>query len=463
MAGIGFVLRKLTRRGDLTGVVMGFLYAAVISSGPWLFTIMSLGLLVLISNQFLTMEELSEFRIIIIYNFAFSLVFSAPVFMVATRFLSDLIYARNVSGAPGLLFGALVVLFGVQAPLIILFYLYYADLEPWVRVVAVANYFLITGIWLVSVFMTALKEYASISRTFGFGMLLSLVCSVLLAPYFSIAGMLMGFNLGLAFIFFDLIARVLAEYPGLPRQPFAFLRYFKSHWEIAVSGFIYNLAIWVDKWIMWFAPERDVHHSGLISYPHYDGAMFLAYLTIVPAIALFTVGVETRFFEQYLRFYQDLQNHANYDRIARNQQRLWDGVMVSARNILVLQLTIAIAVILLAPLLLDALKASSMQLSIFRFGVLGAAFHAFTLFLMVVLSYFDVRLRVLFIALVFLLGNTIFTWLSLRFGLAWYGWGYATATILSFTMAYMMVVRHMKNLPYETFIARNLSVKKSNI
>ena len=153
MAGIGFVIRKLTQRGDLTGIFMGHFYAAITSSGPWLFTILCLGLLVLFGNQYMLAEELSVFRIIIIYNFSFSLVLSAPVIMIATRFLSDLIYAQNVSQASGLLLGTLTILYGLQAPLIIYFYVYYADLAPWERIAAVTNYFLITGIWLITVFM----------------------------------------------------------------------------------------------------------------------------------------------------------------------------------------------------------------------------------------------------------------------------------------------------------------------
>jgi uncharacterized membrane protein len=271
--------------------------------------------------------------------------------------------------------------------------------------------------------------------------------------------MLMGFNIGLAYIFFYLIARVLSEYPGSPKNIFSFLRYFKSHWEIALSGLIYNMAIWVDKWIMWFAPERVVSSSGLISYPHYDSAMFLAYLTIVPAIAFFTISIETRFFEQYLRFYQDIKNHVNYDHIEKNHRRVWDAVMSSGRNILILQLTIAITVILMAPILLDLLGISYMQLSIFRFGVLGAAFHALTMFLIIILSYFDMRFKVLLIVLAFFISNALFTWVGVYFGLAWYGWGYAMASIMTFALAYAVLVRHMKRLPYETFITRNLSVQ----
>ena len=89
--------------------------------------------------------------------------------------------------------------------------------------------------------------YTSISITYAAGMLAALLFSTVLAAEFSIAGMLFGFNLGLAIIFFYLIARVLSEYPSVPRHPFAFLRYFRTHWQIALSGFIYNLGIWVDK------------------------------------------------------------------------------------------------------------------------------------------------------------------------------------------------------------------------
>ena len=391
MAGVGFVLRKLSRRDDLAGALMGYFYAAVIACGPWIFTIMSLGVLVFIGNQFLIVKDLSEFRIIIIYNFAFSLVFSAPIFMVATRFLSDAIYQKDVSGASGLLLGTLVLSICLAFPLVMVFYFYYAELAFWVKAAAVLNYFLITGIWQVSIFMSALKEYAAIARTFGIGMAIAAVAAIIFASGFTVSGMLMGFNIGLAYIFFDLAARVLAEFPGFPRKPFAFCKYFISHWEIAASGLLYNLGVWVDKWIMWFAPEGIKQSNGLISYPHYDGAMFLAYLTIVPAIALFTFSVETGFFEQYLRYYQDIQNHAIYDRIKKNADRLWKTLLSSASNIVILQLTIGLVAVFIAPLLIVWVQGSPMQLGIFRLGVLGAIFHAFTMFLIIVLSYFDVR------------------------------------------------------------------------
>jgi uncharacterized membrane protein len=458
MAGIGFVLRKLARRDDLAGVFQGYFYSAIVSSGPWLFTILTLGLLSVIGHQFLYREELATFRIIIIYNFGFSLVLSAPFFMIATRHLADLIYAREAEKAPGMFLGALTTLFAIHAPLVLWFYLIYADIPPLLRVGAIANYFLITGIWLSSVFITALKEFSFVTRSFAVGMIVSLLSAAALASVFSISGMLYGFNLGLAIIFFGLSSRVFAEYPETPREPFAFLRHMGRYWKIAMSGFLYNLAGWVDKWIMWFAPERERLPAGFISYPDYDTGMFLAYLTIVPAMALFTFHVETRFFEHYLRFYQDIQSHVRYERIERNHRELWNAIMDSARGLLVLQVTICTLAILLAPAILEELKVSPMQLGIFRLGVLGAMFHVLTLFLIVSLYYFDVRRQVLFVTATFLAGNAGLTWLSLRMGTAWYGWGYAVAAILGFAVAYVLVANHVRNLPYQTFIRRNTSI-----
>lgn len=459
MAGVGFVLRKLTQRDDLAGTLAGYFYSAVISSGPWLFTVLCLGTLVLIGNQYLFSQDIAEFRIIIIYNFAFSLVLSAPVFMVVTRYLADMIYAQDVSGAPGALVGMLTLVYGLAVPLVVAFYFFYAEMALWIKLLAVANFLLITGIWLTSVFVSALKEYAAIARSFAVGMLIAVLAAVFLSLDFGISGLLAGFNLGLFFILSDLIARILAEYPYRVREPFAFLDYFRSHWEIALSGLIYNLAIWADKWVMWSADESIRQDNGLISYPYYDGAMFLAYLSIVPAIALFTFSVETGFYEKYQRFYQDIQNHATYARIQHNAQVVWTTVLSHARNILVLQLTVAVSLILIAPALLGWLQTSPMQLGIFRYGVLGTAFHAFTLFLMTILTYFDARLKVLYVSIVFLVTNTLFTWASLGLGLSWYGWGYALSSIASFTVAYVLMADHIKKLPFETFVVSNASAR----
>ena len=140
--------------------------------------------------------------------------------------------------------------------------------------------------------------------------------------------MLLGFSGGLAYILFLLIARVLAEYPYQVAHPFRFLSQFRQYWELALGGLLYNAAIWVDKWVMWFAPDSEVLASGMVSYPDYDTAMFLAYLSIVPSMAVFVfhgrndgkIGQNIR--KRVLRYY----NKADLDKTYRDLYKTYRTV-----------------------------------------------------------------------------------------------------------------------------------------
>ncbi|MBT4837330.1 MAG: exopolysaccharide Pel transporter PelG [Methylococcales bacterium] len=459
MAGIGFVLRKLSNEDNLSGVVKGYLFSAIVFTGPWLFTIFSFGVIMAIGSYFLLLEELAVFRLIVIYNFAFSLVFSAPVFMVATRYLADLIYAKDVSLAPGMLFGAFAILCITQLPIAGFFYLGYANLDTWTGFAALSNYFLITGIWLVTTFLSALKAYLYVSGIFAIGMCIALGGAALLAAEFSIAGMLMGYNIGLAVIFFGIVGRIFVEYPHPIIKPFAIFGYFRKYWDIALSGLIYNLAIWSDKWLMWFAPEREILYSGLISYPNYDSAMFLAFLTLVPAMALFVFSIETQFFERYLKYYKNIQDHSSYSKIESNHQEIIDVIVASLRNLFVLQGSLCFAVILLAPTIFSSFGINYLQLGIFRLGVLGALFHVMMMFLGILLSYFDFRRVVLSLQCFFFICNFGFTYLSLQFGFLYYGYGYFLAAMFSFIATFIVTLYYVNQLPFQTFIGHNTSIE----
>ena len=182
MAGIGFELRKLTLRDDLLGVAQGYAHSATTAAGPWLFTILTLAGVVLVGSVNVAADDMTTFRLIIIYNFTFSLVLSGPFVMVATRVLADSIYARDVRQAPSMMLGYLIILFGVQALPVGAFYLWFVDLDLSLRLVAMFNFFVVSGIWLISTFLTALKDYTTITRSFVIGMGTAFFAAVLLAP-----------------------------------------------------------------------------------------------------------------------------------------------------------------------------------------------------------------------------------------------------------------------------------------
>jgi polysaccharide biosynthesis protein PelG len=95
----------------------------------------------------------------------------------------------------------------------------------------------------------------------------------------------------------------------------------------------------------------------------------------------------------------------------------------------------------------------------FRFGVLGALFHALLLFVMAIIAYFDLRRVLLAVSVVFLALNASLTWAALGLGLGHTGYGYFLASLLSLAFAYSAAARRITRLPYMTFVANNRGLR----
>jgi uncharacterized membrane protein len=339
------------------------------------------------------------------------------------------------------------------------FYLFAVEMAPAERLLGLVGFFLVGGIWLVSAFLSALKSYGSITGAFGIGMGAAAILARLLTPEFGATGMLAGFTAGLALLLFLLTARVLAEYPHPVTAPFAFLPAVRQYWEFALVGLFYNAAIWVDKWIMWHASGAVVIAGAMPTHPTYDAAMFLACLTMVPAAALFMTVVETRFFESYLRFYRSVERHATAQEIGRNHRSIVQVLVSGFRQVAVLQAAVCYLAILAAPGLIGMAQGGAELVPAFRFGVLGALFHALLLFVMAIIAYFDLRRVLLAVSVVFFVLNASLTWAALGLGLGHAGYGYFLAALLSLGFAYSAAARRITRLPYMTFVANNRGLR----
>lgn len=460
MAGIGFILRRLTYQDNLLGLMAGFGYSSLVATGPWIFTIVALSSSVAMLSLFTSPEELIIFQSIIIYNFSFSLVLTGPFTLVITRYVADMIYRKDVRGVPGTLLGGMLVLNGIHFPLVFYFYMAHVDASLTLRIFGVINYTIIANIWLASVFITALKAYQLVIRIFFLGMSLGIICNVLLSLQFGVSGMLFGFNIGLAVILFAMIARIFAEYPYNLHDIFGFVGYFRTYWDLALCGLTLNAAAWIDKWVMWWSPYHVRIADGFISCPLYDSAMFVAYLSIIPSLATFLMSMETEFYEQYLKFYRNLSRHVSLKVLHGAHWDMVRSLHVSGRNYLVFQGSISMTIILLAPNLFAWNGMDFSAIGIFRLGVLGAFFHIMVQFLVIVLSYYDFRKMVLIVSMVFLITNGWCSWFFLDWGFAYYGYGYFIASLITFAVAYLITFYKVEDLLYQTFVVSNASVNR---
>ena len=75
MAGIGFELRKLLDKKSYAGILQAYTYAGVISSGPWVLSIIGILMIGIISVGALTPQhQVVEFQMTVTYIIAASLV-----------------------------------------------------------------------------------------------------------------------------------------------------------------------------------------------------------------------------------------------------------------------------------------------------------------------------------------------------------------------------------------------------
>lgn len=458
MAGIGFELNKLARRDDLLGIAGAYLHSAFAIAGPWLFTVIALAFTTYMYGGS-DSEEFLNFRGVIVYNFSFSLVLSAPVYFIMTRYLADQIHVKNVTTAPTVMLESTILVFAFNLPLAIFFYGIYFDMPLDLRLAAFANMFLIAGVWLLSVYLTALKDFSAVTWTFFIGMAVAVLSAEFLGDG-DAAGMVAGYNIGLALIVFMLSGRIFAEYPYHLTTEFAIKPFWGKYWELAVGGFFYNAALWVDKWIMWYAPEAVELPSKMRFFPDYDSAMFMAAMSIMPSLALFVFAIETNFFHHYRRFYGNILAHASLRRIRQFHTMIMDAIIEGGRNVMFLQGIICAFIILLAPQIFERAGMFFLQLGMFRLGVLGAFFQVLLLFCSIILSYFDCRRANMWIFIFYFASNTILTLVFMQWGYEYYGYGFFLSSALSFCLGAAILFAHVRKLTFHAFITNNNSVKQ---
>ena len=238
MAGIGLSLQKLTSRGSLTDVVQALGYSSLISCGPWLLTITCLAGITWLTALHIDLTIISQFSIIVIYNFSFSLVVFGPLMLIASRYLADSLYSRSINTIADLFLGSTAIVYAVSIAIAAPFYFFATDLSPGLAAGAVVGYILISMIWVTSIFLHAVKNFGMFLLVFFIGMFIAFFFRVILGGYFHATGMLWGFNAGLFIIVYASIGIVFAQYGHDIKRPFKFLRYFGRYWDIAASGLV---------------------------------------------------------------------------------------------------------------------------------------------------------------------------------------------------------------------------------
>lgn len=454
MAGIGFRLRRMLDQESYLATIKAYLYSALISSGPWLITILVIGILGILQASKVPFEESTIFRMTIIYVYAFSLIIVGLIQMPLTRYLADLLFARDFEMYFPTYAAAILLVGGVQAVIGGVAVFGYTEWSTLFKIHAFLLYLVVSFIWVAMIFVSTVKDFVSISLAFVGGGVASIVGGYWLETVRGVDGYMMGYTLGQIVIFLVLTARIALEFPSKRGLSFEFVGYMRKFPSLVGVGFLYNLAIWADKFIFWFSPVGEHVDAFLHSCYLYDVPMYLAYLTVVPAMSLFLIRIETSFYQYYKNYYGAIVGKRGLGEIMERKAEMIDSIKLSTSRLIRIQGTVSLIGLLIVPYLIGPLGLNWLHLGILRVGILAAFIHVMFLLLSIGLLYFEFRKETLAITALFLVLNVIGTFYALELGLPYFGYGYLAACFVSLLAGALILDYKIRNLEYITFVTQ---------
>lgn len=458
MAGIGFELRTLLRNKSLLGMLRTYGFAGAISSGPWLLTIFSMltiGVLGRDPND--TTQQMVRFEVSVTYVIATTLILTGGLQLGLSRFLADRIFEKKPHLVVPNLLGALTVTTLVSGGLgAVLSLLLFRESLAY-RLLLLVNFVTLSNIWIVVVVLSSLKAYRQVLLGFLIGCSIVIGAALALRSHGS-PGLLLGFLIGHAVLLFLLLGLVIRRYPGPGLVSFQFLRRAHLYPSLMLTGLVYNLAIWSDKFLFWYNPATSENVIGpLRASVIYDIPIFLSYLSIVPGMSVFLVRIETDFVECYDAFYDGVRSGDTLSNLEHLKDRMVYVVRQGIYEIFKVQGLTVIVLILCGPRLLSAIGISHAYLPLFYVDVVAAGLQVLLLAILNIFFYLDQRRTALALSAVFLVLNTALTLLSQHLGPSFYGYGFALAMLFTCLIGFWKLASQFDRLEYETFMMQHFA------
>ena len=458
MAGIGFELRKLLRTNSLLGMLRAYGFAGAISSGPWLLSISSVLAIGILGRDLSdTTQQMVRFQVSVTYLIATALIFTGGLQLMLSRFIADRLFEHKPQLVVPNLFGAMMLttlLAGAVSTALALT-LFSEPLAY--RVLMVITFVTLSNIWIVVVVLSSLKAYRLVLLAFAIASAL-VVGGALLLRHYGVVGLLFGFLFGHAVLLFLLMSMVMRRYPAQVLIDFGFLDREKIYPTLFLTGLGYNLAIWADKFLFWYNPATSEPIIGpLRASVIYDIPIFLSYLSIVPGMSVFLVRIETDFVERYDAFYDAVRAGDTLANLERLKDRMVYVVRQGIYEIFKVQgLTVVVLILFGAPLL-RALGMSQGYLPLFYVDVVAAGLQVLLLAILNIFFYLDQRRITLWLSLIFLISNAVFTAITQQLGPTFYGYGFASAMLLTSLIGLKLLSSKLDSLEYETFMMQAFS------
>ncbi|HUX50415.1 MAG TPA: exopolysaccharide Pel transporter PelG [Spirochaetia bacterium] len=451
MAGIGFELQRVLRRGGVGSFLQVAFAGIIIVAGPWLLSIVGIFLITHLAASVLREGE-QLFLAVVVYSYAFSLMIFGGLHYLFTRIVADQIYEHKdgEAGASLALFSAAAFIASALVALPFVLSLDAAGITRPVlfRVASVGLFAAINLLWIMMIFVSLLKKFAGIFFAYFSGMAMSVAGTILLGAGYGLGGAMAGFAAGQLAAGLLLWLLLLRAYrpTGFRQLPAIIRNHLGRYRFLVLTGLIYYWGIWVDKIVFWFGAGYRAGGTFLHLYDAYDIPVYLASLTMIPGLVYFVVVLETDFYLQLMQFLKAMERSV-LRTILAEKYRLVRQISHGVREQALFQAAISAALIAGAGFLLPRLGFGAVSTAVFDVLVAAVFFNLMFLTLLTLLFYLEVYERAFAASLLFFLVNLGISLLTVLTGhLALRGVGYLAAGIIGCVVAYLFLLQSANKL-----------------
>ena len=426
VAGIGFELRKIFKDKSIHGKMKGIIYASMSTIGPTiLFILLLFGIRIVMDTLKVPQAEQIFFSSACLYLFVIASIISGSLNTISSRFISDKLFEEKEEYIPATLFGVVFIGSVLSAGVGLLFclLLYY---QHDISISFLLGYYLfgimITLNYCIITFVSAIKEYAKITVSFFIGVIISVLMFCFLYYVFNIPAIVsIIYSLATGFIIINirLIYYIISYFDQSNHQYFEFVSYFKRYPKLFFSGLFYVIGLYAANIIYWFFSEISVSITIFRVAPAYDMATFLALLINLPAIVIFTVKVETHFYEKY-KDYVFAIGRANYASIEKARKNMENTIDINLFYIYEVQLIITVILTCISVVVFPMLGFGGLTLDFFL--LLGIAYYSiFSMYFTIIFLYYFMDQQGSFVATsIFLSVTIIIAVIALKIGSGYY-------------------------------------------
>jgi uncharacterized membrane protein len=455
MAGIGFELRKLLQKDSYFGLFQAYAYAGIISSGPWVLSIVGILFVGFLSLGVVFPHMLIvQFQVSVTYLILSSLILTGFIQLGFTRFIADNLFRKLDKEVLPNFNGMLLVVTSVSGIVgLLAIFLFFSGMSVPYRILMLSGFVILCAIWVATIFLSGMKQYKEIVVLFAIGYTVTVFGALLLRSH-GMEGLLLGFVIGHFVLLVGMVTLTLRTFPLVDSFiSFDFMRPGAMYTSLVWAGFLYNLAVWADKLMFWFYPDTSQNIIGpLRASLIYDFPIFLAYLAIIPGMAVFLVRIETDFVEYYEKFYDAVREGGSLDHIETMRDNMLFTVRQGLFEIVKIQAIAVLLVFVLGEKLLNWLGISTLYLPLLYVDVVAAGLQVVLLGILNIFFYLDKRRIVVFLCVLFLFANIALTSLSLYLGASYYGYGFALSLLITVLTGMQLLSRKLDTLEYETFM-----------